>query len=147
MLTVTSAEVTEATSTTRRFLVGPAQPIRRQASRAVSALRERFGTEVRSRVAPWILYAIGTAASLGNTATTGKFGSGRTGTTVNTVSFGGVLGVLDLCAPIAGAAAALQLFRERLPGARFTLTVLVRLELSLGAASGGEQTLSSWGWP
>lgn len=124
------------------YRLGPAQPIRRQAARAVSTLRERFGTEVRSPAAPWILYAIGTAASLGNTATTGKFGYVGTGTAVNTASFGGVLGAVGLCAPLAVAAAALQVFRERRPGARFTLTVLVLLQLAFGGASGGKQSFA-----
>ena len=53
---------------------------------------------------------------------------------------GGILGALTLCAPLGLAAAALQVFRERLPGARTTLVVLFLVELAFGAAAGGKES-------
>jgi hypothetical protein len=123
------------------YCVGPGQPSRRLVTRGISALGRRFATEVRSLAAPWVLYAIGIAARLANAATTGRFGYvGDASAAVSTATgYGGILGALSLCAPLAVAAAALQVFRERLPSARITLTVLFLVELAFGAAAGGKQ--------
>jgi hypothetical protein len=49
------------------------------------------------------------------------------------------LSLLSFGAPLAVCAAALQVFRERLPFARITLTVLFLAELAFGTASGGKE--------
>jgi hypothetical protein len=54
--------------------------------------------------------------------------------------YGQILSDLSLFAPLAIAAAALQVYRERLPGARITLAVLFLAELAFGAAAGGKES-------
>jgi hypothetical protein len=49
------------------------------------------------------------------------------------------LTTLTLCAPLAVAAAALQVFRERIPSARITLAVLFVAEIAFAAVSGDKQ--------
>src|SRR6202043_3118986 len=107
-----------------------------------STLRGRFAPEVRGLAAPWILYGIGIGARLASTATTGRLGYvGDPAAAVTTASgYHGILSALSLCAPLAVAAASLQVFRERLPGARATLAVLFLVELAFGAAAGGKQS-------
>jgi hypothetical protein len=124
------------------YFVGPGQPVRGVAARAMGALRGRFADEVRSPAAPWILYAIGIAARLASTATTGRFGYvGDVSSAVTTATgYGQVLSAFSLCAPLAVAAAALQVYRERLAAARITLAVLFLAELAFGAAAGGKQS-------
>ena len=124
------------------YWIGPGQATRGLAARVMGTLRRRFAAEVRSPAAPWILYAIGIAARLASTATTGRFGNvGDASSAVSTASgYGGILGALTLCAPLGVAAAALLVFRERLPGARITLAVLFVIELAFGAAAGGKES-------
>ena len=97
---------------------------------------------MRSPLAPWILYAIGTAARIATAVTTGRFGYvGDVQSAVTTASgYQQGLSLLSLCAPLAVAAAALQVYRERVPGARVTLTVLFLAEIAFGAAAGGKQS-------
>jgi hypothetical protein len=123
------------------YLAGPGRLIRRAATRALSALCRRLADEVRSRSAPWLLYAIGVAARLAGTATTGRFGyvGDVSGAFSAASSFGGVLGALSLCAPLAVSAAAFQVFREGRRNAWITLVVLFLVELAFGAAAGGKQ--------
>jgi hypothetical protein len=124
------------------YWIGPGQATRGLAARVMGTLRRRFAAEVRSPAAPWILYAIGFAARLASTATTGRLGYvGDASAAVSTASgYGGILGALTLCAPLGVAAAALLVFRERLPGARITLAVLFVIELAFGAAAGGKES-------
>ena len=124
------------------YLVGPGRPARRFGNKVMAALDLRFAPEVRSPLAPWTLYAIGTAARIATAATTGLFGYvGNVESAVTTVSgYQQLLGDLGLCAPLAVAAAALQVYRERVPGARVTLTVLFLAEIAFGAAAGGKQS-------
>ena len=124
------------------YLVGPGRPARRFGDKMMAALDLRFAPEVRSPLAPWILYAIGTAARIAVAATTGRFGYvGNFQSVVTTASnYQQLLSDLGLCAPLAVAAAALQVYRERVPGARVTLTVLFLAEIALGAAAGGKQS-------
>lgn len=124
------------------YLIGPGHPLRGVASRAVAALGRRYASEVRSLAAPWILYAIGFAARVASTATSGRFGYvGDASSAVSTASgYGQILNALTLLAPLAVAAAAVQVFGERLPGARVTLATLFLVELAIGAASGGKQS-------
>lgn len=120
------------------YCVGPGWLARRSAARGVAALGRRFAAEVRSPAAPWILYAIGSAARVASAATTGRFGFvGDTASAVSTATgYGQILNVLGFCAPFAVAAAAMQVFRERLTSARITLAVLFIAELAVGATSG-----------
>jgi hypothetical protein len=124
------------------YLVGPGRPARRFGNKIMAALNLRFSPEVRSPLAPWILYAVGTAARIATVATTGLFGYvGNVQSAVTTASgYQQLLGDLALCAPLAVAAAALQVYRERVPGARVTLTVLFLAEIAFGAAAGGKQS-------
>ena len=124
------------------YFIGPSQLARGLATQGMGTLRGRFAPEVRSLAAPWILYAIGIGARLASTATTGQLGYvGDAAAAVSTASgYQGILSALSLCAPLAVAAASLQVFRERLPGARTTLAVLFLVELAFGAAAGGKQS-------
>ena len=81
---------------TAGYLIGPGMPAQRFTGRAVGALSRRFGGQVRGPAMPWILFCIGIAASLANTATTGRFGYvGNADSQVTTSSsFGGVLAAL-----------------------------------------------------
>jgi hypothetical protein len=123
------------------YLIGPGQPSRRLGNRAMAALSLRFAPEVRSPLAPWILYALGVSARIATGLTTGLFGyAGNVQSAFTTASgYQQILGVLSMCAPLAVAAAALQVYRERVPGARVTLAVLFVAELAFGAAAGGKQ--------
>jgi len=124
------------------YFVGPGRSARRVGNKVMTALSLRFTPEVRSPLAPWILYAIGTAARIAYVATTGVFGYiGNAQQTVTTASGDQQLLVtLSLCTTLAVAAAALQVYRERVPGARVTLTVLFISEIAFGAVAGGKES-------
>jgi len=123
------------------YLVGPGRPARRMSARALSALRMRFGDEVRGLAAPWILYAVGIAARLASEATTGTLGYiGNPSSAVGSASgYGQLLSLLSLFAPLAVCAAALQVYREQVPFARITLAILFLAELVFGGLAGGKQ--------
>ena len=97
---------------------------------------------MRSPLAPWILYAIGTAARIAIAAATGRFGYvGYVQSALTTASgYQQWLAFLGLCAPMAVAAAGLQVYRESVPGARITLTVLFLAEITSGAIAGGKES-------
>jgi hypothetical protein len=97
---------------------------------------------VRSRFTPWILYGIGTAGRLAATVTTNRFGYvGDVSSAVSTATgYGQFLSTISLLAPLGVCAAALQVYRDRLPGARITLAVLFFTELVFGAAAGGKES-------
>lgn len=124
------------------YLSGPGRPAQRLANRMTAAVNTRFTAEVRSPLAPWILYAIGTAARIASAVTTGLFGYiGNVRMAYTAPSgYGQLLTVLSACAPLAVSAAALQVYRDRVPGARVTLTVLFLAEITFGAAAGGKQS-------
>jgi len=124
------------------YLIGPGMPARRFAGRAVRALSGRFGDQVRGPAVPWILYAIGVAARLGNITTTGVFGYvGNISSAVTTASsLGGVLSTVSLCAPLGVAAAAMRVFIERRRYAWITLVILFSAEVAFGALSGFKGT-------
>jgi hypothetical protein len=124
------------------YFIGPGRPARRVGNKLMAALSLRFAPEVRSPLAPWILYAIGTAARIASAATTGLLGYvGNVQSAATTASsYQQLLADLGLCAPLAVAAAALQVYRERVPGAWVTLTVLFLAEIAFGAAAGGKQS-------
>lgn len=123
------------------YLIGPSRAVERFAARAVEALGRRFDGDVRGPAAPWILYAIGFVARIGAAASTGRLGYvGDVSSAVNTASgYGQILSLLSLFAPLAVCAAALQVYRERVPGARITLAILFLAELAYGAAAGGKE--------
>lgn len=123
------------------FFIGPGRPANALASRAMRSLSRTFGQDVRGGVSPWILYGIGLVGRLGGTAVTGRLGYvGDASSAVSTATgYGAILNTISLCAPLAVAAAALRVYRERVPGARVTLIVLGLAELAFGAAAGGKE--------
>ncbi len=124
------------------YIIGPGRLVRARLAALIARVTRKFTSEVRSPLAPWILYGIGTAGRLASTATTGRFGyAGDASSVVSTATgYGQILTALSLCAPLAVAAAALQVYRERKTYARVTLIVLFALELVFGAAAGGKQS-------
>jgi len=130
------------TAWTIGYVIGPSQMARRAGTRFVDALTRRYESDVRGRSAPWVLYAVGMVARLASVASTGRFGYvGDAASAVSTAtSYGQILSLLSLCAPLAVSAGALQVYRERVPGARITLAVLFLTELAFGAAAGGKQS-------
>jgi hypothetical protein len=123
------------------YCAGPGRPARRLGKKVTGALSLRFTPEVRSPLAPWILYAICIAARIASAVTTGRFGYvGNAQSAVTTASgYQQVLSLLEFFGPLAVAAAALQVYRERVPSARVTLTVLFLAEIAFGAAAGNKQ--------
>jgi hypothetical protein len=122
------------------YLIGPSQPIRRGAERFMEALAKYSTSTVRGRSTPWVIYAAGVSARILTLVTTGRFGYvGDPASALSAASgYEQVLSELSLLCPLAVCAAALQLYRGRLPGARATLTILFVLELAFGAAAGGK---------
>jgi hypothetical protein len=120
------------------YFVGPGIPARSIAAKGVAKVSHNFSFSVRSPAAPWILYAIGTAARVASAATTGRFDYiGNVVSAVNSTSgYGQILSTLSYCAPLGIAAAALQVFRERVPSAWKTLGILFLVELGVAAISG-----------
>ena len=123
------------------YFAGPGRAARYFGLKKMTALSLRFSPEVRSPLTPWILYGIGTTARVASLLTTGLFGYiGDVQSAVTTASsYQQLLTILSFCAPLAVAAAALQVYRERIPGARFTLTALFLIEIVIGAAEGNKQ--------
>ena len=122
------------------YAIGPGYPIRRLADRAIASVGRHLSGRVRSPFTPWALYAIGLAARAASTLTTGRFGYvGDASSAVSSATgYGQYLSDLSLFAPLAVCTAALQVYRERMPGARATLTVLFLSEIAFGAAAGGK---------
>ena len=124
------------------YSAGPGGPARRLSNRAMATLCRRFTAEVRSPVVPWVLCAIGILASVALTLTTGTFGYvGGTMASLNMATgYQQFFSILALCGQFAVAAAALQAFREDVPGSRITLTIVFMVELALDLASGGMES-------
>ncbi len=124
------------------YLVGPGRPARRFGNKVMAALSLRFAPEVRSPLAPWFLYAIGTAARIANASATGLFGYVGNVQQAFTAASGyhQILSDLSLCATLAIAAAALQVWRQRVSDARVTLIVLFLAEIAYGAIAGSKQS-------
>lgn len=120
------------------YFVGPGILARSIASNGMAKVSHHFSSRVRSPAVPWILYAIGTAARAVNVVTTGRFDDiGNVASTVSSATgYQQVLSMLSFCAPFAIAAAALQVFRERLPYAWITLGILFVAELAVSTISG-----------
>lgn len=122
------------------YCVGPRRLAEKHADRLVAALNVRFTHVVRSPAAPWILYAIGTAARLASVATTGRLGDvGNAEAAISTASgYQQALALGGYLAPLAIAAAALRAYGERAPCSRLTLAVLCAAEITYGAVAGGK---------
>lgn len=120
------------------YLVGPGWPIRRLAARGVEEVSRRFTAEVRSPLAPWILYAVGSAARILSAVTSGRFGYvGNASLAVSTASgYEHILSLAGYCAPLAVSAAAMKVYKGRQPSARITLIILLFIELAIDVASG-----------
>jgi len=123
------------------YVLGPGRLLRARTARAVDSLQRRYSGDVRSPLTPWQLYGIGTAARAVATLTTGRVGYvGDAASAVSTASgYNQIVILLSLCAPIALAAAALQVFRQQLAAARVTMVILFLAEIGYGAASGHKQ--------
>jgi hypothetical protein len=123
------------------YLVGPRRLAVVKGARFLHRLTDRRSDMVRSPRTPWLLYAAGTVARIAAIVVTGRFGYvGDAASVVSSASaWQQALSLAALCAPIAIAVAALRAFRERVPGARVTLVVLVAAETVEAAASGGKQ--------
>jgi hypothetical protein len=126
------------------YVLGPGRHLRAAADWPVDALRQRYSSEVRGLLTPWLLYVIGLVGRLATAATTSRFGYvGDAASAVSTASgYGQVLMLISLCAPIGVAAAALQVFRQRMPGARISLAVLFAAEMSFAVASGQKENFA-----
>ena len=122
------------------YLIGPSKIILRLVQRGINLLCTRFSSEVRSPLAPWILYAISALASIFLAVITGKFGYVGTGSAIDSSSYGGIVGSLTMFAPFGIVAAALRTFRERIPGTSITLIVLLLGDFASGAVAGGKQS-------
>lgn len=124
------------------YCVGPGNSLRAPARRVVVSLRNRFSADVRSPAAPWALYGVGVTARLATIVATGRFGYiGDPAAAVGSASgYDQLLKILSLCAPLAVAAAALQVFRQGSRSARITLVCLFISELFFGVAAGGKQS-------
>jgi hypothetical protein len=123
------------------YFVGPSHVLRRIANGGVITLGNLRTGSVRSMSTPWIIYAIGVIARIISTATTGRFGYvGDPASALSTATgYEQILSELSLLCPLGVCAAALQVYRERLPGARFTLLSLFLVELAFGATAGGKE--------
>lgn len=121
--------------------VGPGYPLRRLALQGLTTLSKKRSMAVRSQLTPWIIYAIGIVARILDALTTGRFGDiGNTAPAYSTATgYQQILTDLSLFCPLAICAAALQVYRERVPGARITLIVLFIVELAFDAAAAGKE--------
>jgi hypothetical protein len=119
------------------YWTGPGRWAADRAGGIIASLGRRLGPDVRSPAAPWILYGIGSAARLATVGATGRFGY-LGNTAVGGSNYTEFLSAISLCAPLAVAAASLQVFREGVRSARKTLLILFIAEALVGAASGGK---------
>lgn len=127
------------------YLIGPGRLIRAAAARGVGGLRRRFSADVRSPLTPWLVYGIGSLARLLSAVTTGRFGYvGNAAAAVSTAAwYSQVLILLGLLGQVGVAAAALQVFRERLASARLTLVILFVAEIGYAIASGQKENYAN----
>lgn len=127
---------------TAGYLSGPPALLLRPAQRAMSTMARHRLPQIRSSWTPWLLFGIALVARAVSTATTGSFGYvGDAGSGLLALSgYRQLFTVLGLFAPLAVAAAAIQVFGEGRRSARFTLAVLFLTEILLGALAGGKQS-------
>lgn len=124
------------------YVLGPGRLLRGGTARVVGSIQRRFSADVRSPLTPWLLFGVGTAARVVTALTTSRMGYvGDAAAAVSTASgYGQIVILLSMCAPIAVAAAALQVFRQRLRAARVTLVVLFLAEIGFDVASGQKES-------
>jgi hypothetical protein len=127
------------------YLTGPGRLLRGVTTRGVEGLGRRFSADIRGPVTPWLLYGIGTTARLLSTLTSSRFGYvGNAASAVSTASwYGQIVLLLGLCGQLGVAAAALQVFRQRLRSARVTLIILFLAEIGYAIASGQKENYAN----
>jgi len=123
------------------YVLGPGRVLRAGAARAVGSLQSRYAGDVRSPLTPWLLYGIGIVARAAQALSTGRIGYvGNAASAVSTATgYGQIIALLSYCCPVAVAAAALQVYRQRRPGARTTMIILFLAELGFAVASGEKE--------
>ena len=122
------------------YCAGPRTLAVTGASRFIRSLAARRSDIVRSPLAPWLLYAAGTAARLAVIVQTGHLGDvagGATGAS-SAAWYHQLLTDASLACPVAVAVAGLRAFREQAPATRLTLTVLAAAECAAMAFSGSK---------
>jgi hypothetical protein len=126
------------------YLAGPGRVIRAFTARGVNGLRRRVGGDIRSPLTPWLLYGVGTLARVVGALTTSRLGYvGNAASAVSGASwYNQVIILLGFCAQLGVTAAALQVFRQRLRGARATLVILFLAELGYAAVSGDKENFA-----
>lgn len=126
-----------ATAWAAGYRAAPRRAATAMAGRLVRRLASRRPGPVRSPLAPWLLYAAGTAARLATAALSGHLGDvGNPVTSVTSAAwYQQGLGDAALACPLAIAVAGLRAFREQAPGARVTLAVLFAAECAFSAVS------------
>lgn len=124
------------------YLFGPPELLSRPARRVVSAISRHRMPNIRSPWTPWLLFAIAALARAATIVTTGSFGYvGEAGSGVLGLSgYKQLFGALALFAPLAIAAAAIQVFVEKRRGARSTLGILFLSEVLIGGLGGGKES-------
>jgi hypothetical protein len=131
----TAAAVTAWTAT---YCFGPRKLAVATGVRFMRNVADRRPGIVRGPMAPWLLYAVGTAARLVETILTGRLG--YVGNAIAAVSsaawYQQALSLATFACPLAIAVAGLRVFRERAPGAKATLAVLLAAEITAAAVMG-----------
>ena len=107
-------------------------------SRIMRRMAARREPTVRGPLAPWLMYGAGTAARISSAVLLGHFGYiGNPATAASTASwYEQILADVALACPLALAIAALRLYREKAPGARTTLIILLATEFASAGVSG-----------
>jgi hypothetical protein len=120
------------------YCFGPRRTAAAAGIRFMRSVTDRRTGIVRSPMTPWLLYAVGTAARLVGAILTGHFG--YTGSAIATVSsaawYQQALSLVAFACPLAITVAGLRVFRERAPGAKTTLAVLLAAEITTAAVMG-----------
>jgi hypothetical protein len=106
--------------------------------RFMHSLSSRRSGIVRGPMTPWLLYAAGTTARITEAVLTGHLGYlGNAITTVSSATwYQQALNLATFACPLAITVAGLRVFRERAPGAKATLTVLLAAEITSAAVMG-----------
>jgi hypothetical protein len=117
------------------YCVGPHRAATAKAARSMRRLVAHRQDTMRGPMAPWLLYAAGTAARLAEAALTGHFGyAGNAATAVTSAAgYQQALSLAAFACPLAITAAGLRAFREHAPRARLTLAVLLAAEIAISA--------------